>query len=174
MHELEVKILDIDVPRVMKRLHALDAKKVFEGEIRASYFNFSRSKAHDPLPSPVRLRKKGDLVELCYKLPTGETRAKAMIEYETHVESFDATRSLLLAMGMRELPKSKVVKQRVSYRVGHALYEFDTLPRIPTFLEIEAQSMHYLIDAVAAIGYTMADTKAWTGKQVINYYRRGK
>ncbi|HIH23631.1 TPA: CYTH domain-containing protein [Candidatus Woesearchaeota archaeon] len=168
MNEIEVKILDVDVASTVQRLLDLGAKKTFEGAIAASYFNFPQR----PLEYPLRLRKKGDLVELCYKKPISLVGAKSMAEYETHVESYDATRELLLAMGMVDISAQGMTKHRTSYRLGDALYEFDTFPGLPTLLEVEANSMPVLERAVETIGYTMADTRPWSGKDVIEHYAK--
>ena len=42
MKEIEVKILEIDVASIKKKLDSLGAKKVFEGELTASYYDLSK------------------------------------------------------------------------------------------------------------------------------------
>ncbi|MFQ5620300.1 MAG: CYTH domain-containing protein, partial [Candidatus Nanoarchaeia archaeon] len=67
MREVEGKILEIDREVVIKKLEALGAKKIFEGELRAFYYDFpdgSIRKRHHH----ARLRKENDKVFLVYKV----------------------------------------------------------------------------------------------------------
>lgn len=75
-------------------------------------------------------------------------------------------------MGFQEL--SGVEKTRTSYVLGAVHVDIDTLPGIPTFLEVEAPDQSTLESIVVLLGFTMRDAKPWTGKEVRDHYNRQK
>lgn len=45
MQEIEIKILEVDVSSITQKLESWVAKKFFEGEVDASYYDFSMNEA---------------------------------------------------------------------------------------------------------------------------------
>lgn len=170
MQEVEVKFLEVDVALITRKLLTLGAKKVFEGNVSAVYFEH-------PLgligPSEqLRLRKKGDLVELTYKKDREKGKAKICDETELKLDDYDSAYRLITSLGFKE--KRSQEKRRVSYSLRSFLYEFDTLPGIPTLLEVEAQNLSSLEEAVSIIGLSMRDARPWSGRDVLDYYANKK
>ncbi len=87
MNEIEGKILGINVQEVEKKLLALGAKKVFDGELVATMFDFpdKRFSQHEII---VRLRKEGDRTKLTYKKLLNIDKAKVSEELEVGVEDY--------------------------------------------------------------------------------------
>lgn len=170
MEEIEIKILDINKEEVIKKLIELGAEKVFEGEVKADYFDFEdeRLKKEEKI---LRLRKKGDKVELALKKKISMEQAKIMKEDEIVFDDHDAAEEILNGLGLKKIVEA-LTKQRVSYSFDDVLFEFDTYTGIPTFLEIEAPTLEKLKEAVERIGFSMEDTKAWDAKQVIEHYNQ--
>ena len=175
MQEVEVKFLEVDGGSLTRKLLAIGAKKIFEGEVFAVYFEHPLGLIGSS--EQLRLRRKrdvvkGDIVELTYKKDKEKGKAKIADETEVKVSDYDAMHSLLRHLGFQE--KRSQQKYRVSYQVKNFLYEFDTMPNIPTFLEVEANSIKSLEEAVSLIGLSMENAKSWSGRDVIDYYARRK
>lgn len=171
MQEIEVKILGIDTPYIKQKLESWGAKKVFEGEVNASYFDFSngRLKDHNIF---LRLRKKGPTVELTLKEKVEQEEAKIMRECEVNVTNFEAMQKILYGLGLREIKVAK--KHRISYLLDEAHFELDTFPGAPTFLEIEAPTIELVREYVQKLGFSMQDAKPWSGGDVLRYYEKSK
>jgi adenylate cyclase, class 2 len=167
MEEIEVKILDINVNRIIGLLYDMGAKEVFNGEINASYYDYpdERLKKNGEC---LRLRTKGDKVEFTYKGTITKEEVKAMNELEVNVSNLGILEQMLLALGFEKTKEQ--IKHRSSYRLGEVSFEFDTLPNLPTYLEIEAPNRELLQKSVERLGYSMKDTKPWTGGDVIRHY----
>jgi adenylate cyclase class 2 len=176
MKEIEVKILEVNVPSLVKKIESLGGKKVFEGDISASYFDFpdKRLRAQQKV---LRLRQRGKEVELTCKRQTKNETVKMMDEFEVRVTDFNQMKTILNELGLEEEESREdgqsihLGKHRVSYEVGPIHVELDTIPHFPTFAEIEAHSQEELEEWVKKLGYQMSDAKPWGGRDVINHYR---
>ena len=168
MKEIEVKILNINVAQVTQRIGELGAIKVFEGEVTSQYFDFPdrRITLADKV---LRLRRKGEITELTLKRKESHKEAKIMREYEVVVSDFEATRKIMGLMGLQAYKIAD--KHRASYHLGSIHFELDTLPGIPTFLEIEAQTLERLREYVAKLGFSMKDTVPWSWCEVLKFYK---
>ncbi|MEK6899929.1 MAG: class IV adenylate cyclase [Nanoarchaeota archaeon] len=169
MREIEIKILEIDLPSTISKLEKLGAKKTFEGEMSAIYYDYE-DRSLSGKGRLLRLRKKGEKSELTFKEKITQTDAKVMDELEVIVDDFDLTQAILKKLGLKEVKSAQ--KYRISYSIGAVHFELDTLPGIPTFLEIEAPSLDILKSYVLKLGYSMKDAKPWSGKDVLKYYDR--
>jgi len=169
MHEIEVKILEVDVSKVRARLAAIGAVKVFEGIVDASHYELKgRQGRLGKRGVSLRLRTKGDYVELAAKKKLQVDGVKARDEFEIVCSDREAMERILELVGLRKT--DHITKHRVSYEHGTVKYEFDTLPDIPTLLEIEAKSVTALRRAVANVGYRMRDTVPYSTNEVLRHY----
>ncbi|MDO8646952.1 MAG: class IV adenylate cyclase [Candidatus Diapherotrites archaeon] len=167
MREIEAKILEVNTPRLVKKLKALGAKKNLDEKVTAFFYDFPGRKLHNQ-KSMLRLRKKGKIVELTFKKRVSKAKAKISEEIEVNVPDFSRTQKILESIGLRLEKISK--KHRLSYNIEKTHFEFDTFKGIPTFLEIEAPSEKVLEKYVKLLGFKASDAKAWTGKEVLDYY----
>ena len=173
MKEIEVKVLEIGRAKVEKRLKSLGAKKTFDGEIKALYFDCpdrSLRKAKDVL----RLRKVGSKAVLTYKKFVKDGFAKVREELETEVSDFDTARSILRNLGFSTWLEMR--KHRTTYELDGAHFEFDKYKGeysfIPEFLEIEAKSPSQIHKYAKLLGFKKSDCKPWTSWDLIKYYKR--
>jgi len=167
MEEIEVKILEIDEKEVIERLRGLGARKIFDGDVITTYFDFEDKRLAKE-GKILRLRKKGDQVELTYKKKISKKEAKITDEYEVIVDRIDAVVEILEMVGLKEFHKS--IKHRISYTKDNIHFEIDTYPGIPAFLEIEAQSVGELREYINKLGFSMDETLPWSIKDVLEYY----
>jgi adenylate cyclase, class 2 len=167
MEEIEVKILEINVKEVQQKLKKLGAKKVFEGEVIALYFDFP-DKRMIKNGKLVRLRKKGDEIEFVIKEKISKEEAKIMKEHEVKITDFEEMSRILGLLGLQRYKSAQ--KHRITYVLEKVHFEFDTLPGIPTFLEIEAPTLGKVKEVAGKLGFSMEDCKPWSGGDVLRHY----
>lgn len=175
MIEVEVKILDIDEKRVEERLLSLGAKKTFDGEIQALYYDFpDRSIGADK--GVFRLRKEGSRAVLTYKGHVDSSSAKIKEERQTEVSDFDAMRAIIESLGFTVWLEMR--KHRRTYELDGLYFELDRhLDRysyIPEFLEIEGQDKESVFLHAEMLGFKREDCRPWDVVQVARYYELKK
>lgn len=168
MQEKEVKFLGIDPSEIIEKLEELGAKKTFEGEIVALYFDNQRKLAKRGIT--LRLRKKGDRVELASKERSKNKRVKICDEDEVIVSDFKIMRRILEKLDLTEY--RKITKHRISYLLKSVHFEIDHIPDMPPLLEIEAPTIALIRAYAQKLGLSMKDAKAWSTQDVIEYYRK--
>ena len=169
MKEIEVKILEIDVEEVRKKLLELGAEKVFEGDMK-SYAMDTEDKLITKKGELLRVRIEGSEVKLNYKSKheDDDEDHKVFEETEVPVGDFDKTVKLLGNLGFA--PIVDYSKHRESYKLGDVRFEIDVYPDIPAFLEIEAPTKEDIKKAVEMLGYNMENTCKLTGKDIFEKY----
>jgi len=172
MKEVEVKILNVDRPKIEDRLIALGARKYFDDEIKAKAFDFEDEKIKKD-KSLIRLRLEGTKAVLTFKKKLSAKESKICEELQVDVSNFEEMKSILEQLGLKET--GSLVKHRISYVLNNVKFEFDKFKEendfVPEFLEIEANDEETLFKYVELMGFTKDDCKPWGGKKVINYYK---
>lgn len=173
-HEIEVKILEVDRERLEDKLKSMGARKVFDGEISALYFDFedkSIRKANDIM----RLRKAGNKTFLTFKGFLHNKGAKVREELEVEVADFEIAKRILESLGMHTY--KSISKHRISYALENVHFEFDKYTgeysSIPEFLEIEANDEETIYKFAAMLGFKREDCKPWGGDDLVNHYKLG-
>jgi predicted adenylyl cyclase CyaB len=181
MKEIEVKILEVDPARVAARLLELGATKVAEGPMWVRFFD-TRGDRLRRRSEILRLRQRGDRVELTYKrrLPDGE--AQVSEEREVTVSDAEEAAAILRAVGFRESLRFR--KHRASFRMGSLHAEIDRYlevpaelgiaESIPPFLEIEGPDLASIGELADRLGFAPRDFRAWDSMQLFRHYARGE
>lgn len=171
MEEIEVKILDVDVKATIRELESLGAKKVHEANQKFILYDYpdGRLKKEGKV---FRLRENGHKIEMTFKERVSKEKSKIMIEHETNISDLDTAKKIVFSLGMVEVMKGE--KHRISYKIKNVEFEFDTLPGIPTYLEIEAPDEKTLFEYVKKLGFKESDAKPWNSKEVIEHYNNKK
>ncbi len=159
--EIEVKILEIDVEKITAKLIELGAVKVFDGAIYADFFKNKDGQK-------LRLRKMDGANILTFKKVISSSKIMQNEEIEISFDDYEGMKQLLNELGFSQYGTSE--KRRITYKLGETLFEIDTLPKIPTFLEIEASSTEELRKAVELMGYTMEQTSTLTERTIKEHY----
>ena len=167
MREIEVKILEINVEEIRKKLLDLGAEKVFEGEIQMTSYDFPDNRL-EKKGEFIRLRKLGEKVELCHKGKKEDSHLKVREEIEITVNDFKDTVKILENIGLVKYYEGN--KKRESYKLGKISFEIDFYPLIPPFLEIEAPSEEEVEKYVEKLGYTMKQTTNLSGYRLEKDY----
>jgi len=168
MHkEIELKVLEIDVEKIQRKLIKLGAKKVEDCMIRDRIFDFIDR----------RIEKKGDVLRvrqhrnktiLTYKAGTGKkSKFKEADEHETCVDDFDTICNILKHLGIEAW--IRIDKRRISYVLNKTKIEIDKYPTIPAYLEIEG-SKEDILDILEKLGYSIKDTTTKSSTEVLKQY----
>jgi len=168
---MEIKILGIDRSSLEEKLMSLGAKKIFDDEIHAIYFDFP-DKAIRNKGCTLRLRREGVKSVFTLKKDLESTEAKIREEHEIEVSDFTGMKHLLETLGMRAWLDLK--KHRTSYEFRGVRFEIDAYHDaysfIPLFLEIEGHDIETIYAYAGLLGYEKHDCKPWDILQVAAYY----
>ena len=132
--EFEIRILEVDVDKVMHTLESMGATKVGE--------YFQRRYVYDLVPDSsdkfVRIRDNGEKVTITYKDKTIRTISGTK-ELELEISDFDKANELLNLIGFNN--GHYVENKRITYELEDAEFDIDTYPDIPTYMEIEGKNI---------------------------------
>ncbi len=160
--EFEVKILNVDVAAFKKKLAEVGAKKHKEREMRRYVYDIEKGNEN----SWIRLRDKGGKVALTIKeIKNDEIGGTEEIEVE--VSDFEMTNKLLERLGFSG--KAYQENKRISYRLNDVKIEIDSWPKIPPYVEIEAETAEKVWETVELLGYEKEDT---TSIGVMKVYKK--
>jgi predicted adenylyl cyclase CyaB len=171
MHEVEVKILEVDIASLEEKLLGLGAKKVFEGELYAEFFD-DDERSISARRDTLRIRREGDNTILTYK-KYREGEAKVREELPVEVDDLDAAKAILDALGYSQFGYER--KNRISYTLHEIRFDIDDpqddLSFIPPFLEIESEDEDTVFEWAERLGYSRDECKAWTMRDLIEHYQ---
>ena len=169
MKEIEVRILDVDVPEVRMRLKQIGAKKVFDGKVHTNIFDFGK-KSLKKKNQMLRLRTLGNTNALCYKgQQNASKKFKCKEEIEVLVDNFENAALILQRLGFKK--DWEYTKRRESYKIGKAVVEIDKYAQIPALIEIEAPTEKDVVATVKKLGYEMKDTTNVSFPEILKFYK---
>ena len=131
--EIEVRVLDIEVEKIIAKLETLGATKVGEWHQKRYVYDFNPVRENEW----IRLRTNGEKVTLTYK-NIEDISLTGTKELEVEVEDFEKTNELLNILGY--MPKAFQENKRIRYLLEGTEVDIDFWPLIPAYLEIEVSS----------------------------------
>jgi adenylate cyclase, class 2 len=146
-HEYEATFLAVNAADLQTRLRDLGAVQAFPRTL------FTRRIFDSDvleLGSWVRLRSEGARSTLTLKQVTDSTRIDGTTEIETEVADLSAVAEILSRLGLREMRYQQ--NYREEWRWGEIVFDFDTWPDLPTFVEIEGPDEASVRDAAGTLG----------------------
>lgn len=167
MDEIEVKVLEIDLKKVLEKLTELGAKKLLESNINSSYFDDSINSLRNQ-GVVLRLRQDSKKCRLTMKNKLRQTTVKIMDEFEVEVSSMETMKQIFNQIGL--ISYYDDTRKRISYNLGYATFDIDIYPDIPAFLEIEAPTKERLQELIKVFEFFDDQVKAWTGKELLAHY----
>ena len=151
MHtEYEVRILEVDVDRIIKRLEELHATKEWDSLQRRYVYDFNPKEEN----KWIRLRTNGERTTLTIKNIV-TSKIDGTQELEIEVDSFERTHLILKELGYEA--KGYQENRRVQYSLNGVEVDIDYWPLIPTYLEIEGPTEEAVYNAVEALSYSIDD-----------------
>lgn len=153
-HEYEATFLAIDEEAIRTELTALGAIQVFPRTLLTR-----RIFDGDALPTGawVRLRDEGPRATLTLKRVTDSNTIDGTTEIETAVGDLDSMAEFLVTIGLREVRYQE--NYREEWRIGDVIFDLDTWPDLPTFLEIEGPDESAVRRAAANLGLDYSQAK---------------
>ena len=164
MHtEYEVRILEIDVDSINKKLNELGA--TFEWD------RIQKRYVYDFIPKVdskwIRLRTNGIKTTLTIKdLVTSKIDGTRELEIE--VDDFVNTNKILEELGYT--PRNYQENRRIQYKLDGVEIDIDSWPMIPTYLEIEGSSEDEVYKIVEKLGYKLENTTTRDVEGIYNDY----
>lgn len=171
--EIEVVFLEVDKDTLEKKLLSIGAHKVkdiFYRHVAMDYPDYRLNKDN----SWIRLRDEDGEVILAFKKrlgvtsQDGSTNDEGMEEIEVVVDNYDTTKLFLQKVGFIE--KHEAEKKRTRWQKGETVFDIDTWPSLPTFLEIEAPTWEDIDTATKLLGFDPKDRKICSVNQIYKMY----
>ena len=132
--EHEIKVLDVNVEELIKKLEKIGAKKVYDDvrtiitlDTENKYFLKKRDKL-------IRVTDEGS-IKVTMHINQSNPKEKEEIKFKT--SRLKETMDFFHEMGLN--PISKVKASRISYELGKMDFDIDKFPTIPHFLEIDTE-----------------------------------
>jgi adenylate cyclase class 2 len=151
--EIEVRFLEIDVEDIKQKLHAIGAQDAGEDFLEEIIFydkEFTWSDQH----KMVRLRTRNGKTHLTYKHQhTASATGTEEIEFE--VTDKAKAEVFLERLGYPSFRHQE--KKRHTFEFGDVVFDIDTWPRVPSYIEIEGPSEEALKDAANKLGLDWKD-----------------
>ncbi|MEV6558965.1 class IV adenylate cyclase [Nocardia sp. NPDC051756] len=153
-HEYEAKFLSVDVDCLREKFRELGAIQVFSRTLLTRKIFES-----DALSSGawVRLRDEGARCTLTLKRVTDATSIDGTTEIETTVGDLHALGEILVELGLRQVRYQE--NYREEWQFGDVVFDLDTWPGLPTFLEIEGPSESAVRLAAARLDLDYAEAR---------------
>ena len=177
MEEFEIKFLEVDVPRLEKKLLAIGAEKVGEYKYAIILLDYPDRRLNNS-HAWVRLRTDGRETTLAYKQRLGvqshdaSVSDEGMKEIEVKVDSYEKTFELFKSIGL--VTKREEKRSRTRYKKNDVVYDIDFWPFIPPYVEIESTSLEKALEAGRELGFDTKDHLVCSAAQIYRRYGMNK
>ena len=161
--EFEVKVLDIDVEKMISKLSILGAKRIGEKFQKRFVYNFNPPKEN----SWIRLRTDGKRTTMAIKEIQNDN-IDGTKELEIDVGDFKKTNLFLEKLGY--IAKAYQENRRISYILDDVEIEIDFWPKIPPYLEIEARSVAKVELMIKKLGFNRSQATSISVRKVYKKY----
>jgi adenylate cyclase class 2 len=153
-HEYEATFLSVDVADLRAKLTALGAVQAFPRTLLTR-----RIFENDALGSGrwLRLRDEGTRSTLTLKHVTDATAIDGTTEIETEVGDLRAMAEILHGLGLREVRYQE--NYREEWRLDGIVFDIDTWPDLPTFVEIEGPDEATVRRAASLLGFDYSEAR---------------
>ncbi|MGL4730231.1 MAG: class IV adenylate cyclase [Clostridium sp.] len=173
MHEIETRIIHINVDDIRNKLNKINAVKVKEENQINNIYDFNDKRMLNS-KGYARIREVNDLLNnqniyyMTTKKLVSQEKYKIMDEYEVIIDNPKQGKKIFQSLGL-ELVES-IKKYRESYKYKNTLVEIDI--NDPTFcpfpyIEIESCNEDEIIEVVELLGYSMSDTTSKTIYEIL-------
>ncbi len=177
MLEKEIKILEIDIETVIKKLEDFWAEKTFDGVIHDVYYDFPNDGEKAKMQENnrmFRVRQKGETHLYTIKNKRFDVEEDedviAKDEHEMEISDVNSFSEVLEKYGMVKTREKK--KHRISYKLVWAEFDFDTYEGIPALLEIEEESQDNIDFWLRKLWLTEEKIFLWGSKKLFKHYKK--
>lgn len=151
MHEIETKVLEIDIADVSKKLEQLGAKKTDEVLLKVDWFSLPGiDKDKQPWFLRVRSYSTGK-AEITWKAdPKVIGTVRQAKEINVIVDDHEKTKLLFESIGLVVYAHQE--KKRTSWNLDNVQFDLDVYPNMPGFLEIEGNNEEEINSMASKLG----------------------
>ncbi len=167
--EREVKILEVDVAYVLKKIHAYNPNLVFYGTIEDTRYDFGPWKGSS-LMETVRIRKKNDMYQLTIKKKNIGKDLKEREEFEVILTNPVLFEEAFIALGLAPVHMKK--KVRYAYELWDIAADLDLYETIPPLLEIEWANKERIWARIETLGLQDHKVVNWSARETLAYYKQ--
>lgn len=150
-HEIETKVLDINVKKVLSTLKSLGAKKISKTRLAVTWFRIKGVKeGEDPWFLRIRTNSQG-VNEVTWKAKSqilGTARKHKEINF--NLEEPEKLADLFEELGLEKYAYQE--KDRTTFTLKGWQFDLDQYPKMPAFIEIEGKSEKHVNDAIKLLG----------------------
>ena len=148
--EIEARFLDINKEKLIDSLHKVGAIDCGEELLEEVIFYDKDFKWRDVEHKFIRLRKNNKKVVLTYKQHITHT-VDGSEEIEFEIESLEKGINFLNKIDLLEARHQE--KKRHTFTFNDVTIDIDTWPRIPTYVELEADSEEKIKETAILLGF---------------------
>lgn len=146
--EFETRFLEINKQGLISKLKELGA--IDKGEVKLSEIIFYDSELKWLEEKRlVKLRKKNDTIKLIYK-NNKEQKVDSAREIEFDVSSMEDAKNFLESIGL--IAYRTVEKYRHTFELDGVVFDIDTWPKIPVYVELEGESIESIQEVAKKVG----------------------
>ena len=157
MHEIETKVLEIDVDNIEEKLRNLGAKKISDTLLTVDLLRSVGTKnGEDKWFLRVRSYNK-EKVEVTWKAISehiGVSRKHKEINFE--IEDHDKMVDLFCEIGLEKYAHQE--KKRISWKLENTQFDIDIYPCMIPFVEIESDSVESIDDFIKKLNLENHET----------------
>jgi len=176
MHEIETKVLEVNVEDIKQKILALGAREIKNTRLTVDWYcpkGVNESNTH---PWYLRVRKTSDgKSEMTWKsLETFVGNTRQSQEININISDFESSKDLLSAIGFEQYAHQE--KDRISFMYKDWQFDLDQYPGMPAYLEIEGTSEEHVGEAIKLLELTSHDalsqgeTKLIKERYGLNWY----
>lgn len=164
-HEIETKVLDIDVKAILKTLTLLGARKILETRLKVTWFRIKGVKeGEDPWFLRIRSNSEGES-EVTWKAVLGVLGvSRKCKEINFKIAEPEKLSDLFMVIGLERYAEQE--KDRASFVLKGWQFDIDRYPNMPAYLEIEGKSEKHVKEAMELLG--VEKNRTWAqGERVL-------
>ncbi len=169
MLEKELKILEINPEKLIKKLEKFWAIKTFEWDIHDTYYDFDDTTL-DKIKMSLRIRKKAwkFLYTIKKKIPHSSIKVSKEIEYP--IKCIKTYKNRLDKHNLNINREKK--KYRISYKIWETIFDIDFYKEFPPLVEIEAQNEEEIKKWIKKLKLEKNIQKKFWYRWLVKFYKK--
>ncbi|MEK7590035.1 MAG: class IV adenylate cyclase [Patescibacteria group bacterium] len=164
--EIETRFLNINKDEFVKKLISFGAIDKGEEKLEESIF-YDQEMSWKGKGKFVRLRRTKNKTQLTYKTNVKQTADSAR-EIELEVSDFNKCSEIFQNIGLKAI--RQIEKYRHTFELDNIIFDIDTWPKIPTYIEIEGASLGSLKNACKQLSLDWEKRFDGDAREVFKHY----
>lgn len=167
--EIEAKFLEVNKAQIIQKLQDLGAEDHGEKLLKELIFYDQKGEWRRSGKKFVRIRQDFDGIKLTYKSVT-DARTPVAEEIEFGIENIAIAVAFLERLGLETARRQE--KRRHKFKLGRVIFDIDTWPGVPAYLEIEGPSEEEIKRAAEKLGFDWKRAVFGTSTMILEKHYR--